>query len=103
MATERLRVGQAGVRAPYNINTPLRVAGRGATLDVLSGGRFELGLAKSGGKEWETFGVDPEKARDQVRDAMHMIPRIWTEKTFSWSSADYNVPTRVVEIGRAHV
>ncbi|MDB5466917.1 MAG: hypothetical protein JWQ46_1679 [Phenylobacterium sp.] len=96
MTTERLRVGHAGVLAPFRINTPLRVAERGATLDVLSGGRFELGLAKSGGKEWETFGVNPDTARDQVRDAMHMIPRMWTEPEFSWTSADYEVPPRNV-------
>lgn len=96
MATERLRVGHAGVLAPFNINSPLRVAERGATLDVLSGGRFEMGLAKSGGKEWETFGVDPEKARDQVRDAMHIIPRVWTEPEFSWDGPDYKVPPREI-------
>lgn len=96
MATERLRIGHAGVLAPFNINSPLRVAERAATLDVLSGGRFELGLAKSGGKEWETFGVNPETARDQVRDAMHMIPRMWTEAEFSWDSPDYKVPPREV-------
>ena len=96
MTTERLRVGHAGVLAPFRINTPLRVAERGATLDVLSGGRFELGLAKSGGKEWETFGVNPETARDQVREAMRMIPRMWTEPEFSYKSADYEVPLREV-------
>ncbi len=96
MTTQRLRVGHAGVLAPFNINSPLRVAERAATLDILSGGRFELGLAKSGGKEWETFGVNPETARDQVRDAMRMIPRMWTEKEFSWESADYKVPPREV-------
>ncbi|MET0274587.1 MAG: LLM class flavin-dependent oxidoreductase [Phenylobacterium sp.] len=96
MTTKTLRVGHAGVLAPFNINTPLRVAERAATLDVLSGGRFELGLAKSGGKEWETFGVNPDTARDQVRDAMRMIPQMWTQKEFSWTSADYTVPPREV-------
>jgi len=96
MATQRLRVGHAGVLAPFNINTPLRVAERAATLDVLSGGRLDLGLAKSGGKEWETFGVDPESARQQVRDAMHIIPRVWTEKVFAWDRPDYKVPPREI-------
>ena len=96
MSTTRLRVGHAGVLAPYRINTPLRVAERGATIDLLSKGRFELGLAKSGGKEWETFAVNPDTARDQVRDAMHMIPRMWTETEFSWKSDDYEVPPREV-------
>lgn len=96
MSTRTLRVGHAGVLAPFRINTPLRVAERAATLDVLSGGRFELGLAKSGGKEWETFGVNPDTARDEVRDAMRMIPRMWTEQEFSWSSPTYQVPPREV-------
>lgn len=96
MSTERLRVGHAGVLAPFRINTPLRVAERAATLDILSGGRVELGLAKSGGKEWETFGVNPDTARDQVRDAMRMIPRMWTEAEFSWKSDEYEVPPREV-------
>jgi alkanesulfonate monooxygenase SsuD/methylene tetrahydromethanopterin reductase-like flavin-dependent oxidoreductase (luciferase family) len=96
MATKTLRVGHAGVLAPFRINAPLRVAERGATLDLISGGRFELGLAKSGGKEWETFGVNPDTAREQVADAMRMIPRMWTEEEFSWASADYRLPPRVV-------
>ena len=96
MATKRLRVGHAGVLAPFKINSPLRVAERGATIDVLSGGRFDLGLAKSGGKEWETFGVDPDTARDEVREAMHVIPRVWTEKEFSWDTPTYKVPPREI-------
>jgi alkanesulfonate monooxygenase SsuD/methylene tetrahydromethanopterin reductase-like flavin-dependent oxidoreductase (luciferase family) len=96
LATKRLRVGHAGVLIPYKINHPLRVAERAATLDIISGGRFELGLAKSGGKEWETFGVDPRTARDEVREAMHMIPRMWTEPQFAWSSPLFDMPPREV-------
>lgn len=94
--TRRMRVGHAGVLAPFRINGPLRVAERGATLDVLSGGRFELGLAKSGGKEWETFGVDPETAREELREAIRMIPQIWTEKNFSWNTKLYQMPEREI-------
>ncbi len=96
LATGRLRVGHAGVLAPFKINHPLRVAERAATLDILSGGRFELGLAKSGGKEWETFGVDPQAAREEVREAMHMIPRMWTEPEFEWDTPLLKIPRREV-------
>ncbi|HEX2590311.1 MAG TPA: LLM class flavin-dependent oxidoreductase [Rhizomicrobium sp.] len=94
--TERMHVGHAGVLAPFRINGPLRVAERGATLDILSGGRFELGLAKSGGKEWETFGVNPDNARDELREAIQMIPQIWTEKKFGWDSKLYQMPEREI-------
>jgi alkanesulfonate monooxygenase SsuD/methylene tetrahydromethanopterin reductase-like flavin-dependent oxidoreductase (luciferase family) len=96
LKTERLRVGHAGVLAPFRINGPLRVAERAATLDILSGGRFELGLAKSGGKEWETFNVDPETARDELREALLMIPKMWTDETFSWNSKVFQMPEREV-------
>ncbi|MHB8530833.1 MAG: LLM class flavin-dependent oxidoreductase, partial [Caulobacteraceae bacterium] len=96
MATKTLRVGHAGVLAPFLINNPLRVAERAATLDILSGGRLELGLAKSGGKEWETFAVNPETARAEVAEAMRMIPRMWAEGEFSWDSPSYRMPARDV-------
>src|SRR5580658_5497510 len=96
LATKRLRVGHAGVLAPFRINNPLRVAERAATLDILSGGRFELGLAKSGGKEWETFGVDPQRARDEVAEAMRLIPRLWTEENVAFSSPTLDMPARTL-------
>ncbi|HEV2365827.1 MAG TPA: LLM class flavin-dependent oxidoreductase [Caulobacteraceae bacterium] len=96
MATRTLRVGHAGVLSPFLINNPLRVAERAATLDVLSGGRLELGLAKSGGKEWETFGVNPETARDEVAQAMRMIPRMWAPGEFSYESPGFTMPAREV-------
>ena len=58
--TERIRVGHSGVLTPFKINHPLRVAERAAVLDHLSNGRVELGLARSGGAEWTTFGIDGE-------------------------------------------
>jgi len=96
MVTKRLRVGHAGVLAPFHINNPLRIAERAATLDILSNGRFELGLAKSGGKEWETFGADPETAREEICEAMRIIPRMWTEKEFSSETGLYAMPSREV-------
>ena len=94
MRTSRMHLGHAGVLAPFRINNPYQVAERAATLDVLSKGRLELGLAKSGGKEWETFGVNPEHARSQVRDAFTIIRRFWTEPLLSYASADFNIPER---------
>ncbi|MGH6985552.1 MAG: LLM class flavin-dependent oxidoreductase [Caulobacteraceae bacterium] len=96
MATTKLRVGHAGVLAPFLINNPLRVAERAATLDILSGGRLELGLAKSGGKEWETFGVNAETARNEVAEAMRMIPKMWSDEEFASSTAGYRLPPRAV-------
>jgi alkanesulfonate monooxygenase SsuD/methylene tetrahydromethanopterin reductase-like flavin-dependent oxidoreductase (luciferase family) len=92
--TERIHLGHAGVLIPFEINHPIRVAERAAMLDVLSGGRLELGLARSGGAEWETFGVDPDRTRDMLAEALHMIPRMWTETSFKWESDLLSIPER---------
>ncbi len=94
--TRRIHLGHAGVLAPFRINHPLRVAERAAMLDVMSGGRLELGLARSGGNEWDTFGVDPATSRQQLVEAMRMIPRMWTEDVFEWKSELLEIPPRRV-------
>ena len=94
--TRRIRLGHSGVLAPFRINHPLRVAERGAWIDVLSGGRLEMGLARSGGTEWEAFLVDPASSREQLREALCMLPRMWTEASFKWESPELVIPERNV-------
>jgi alkanesulfonate monooxygenase SsuD/methylene tetrahydromethanopterin reductase-like flavin-dependent oxidoreductase (luciferase family) len=94
--TRRLRFGHSGVLAPFKINHPLRVAERAAVTDILSGGRLELGLARSGGSEWDTFGVSPESSRAELREALQMIPAMWTQEVFRWDSEHLKIPERCV-------
>lgn len=94
--TERLRIGHAGVLAPFRINHPLRVAERAAVLDHLSDGRVELGLARSGGAEWATFGVDPEQTLAELEECARLVVSAWTEPEFSWESERLQIPRRTV-------
>ena len=94
--TERIHLGHSGVLAPFAINHPIRIAERAAFLDQVSGGRLELGLARSGGTEWETFEVDPDSSREQLREAMQMIPAMWTQDEFEWGSEFATIPKRNV-------
>ena len=94
--TKRLRFGHSGILAPFKINHPLRIAERAAFADQASGGRLEVGLARSGGTEWDAFGVDPETSRDQLRELLHMLPRMWTESSFKWESELLQIPERDV-------
>ncbi len=96
MRTEQLRIGHAGVLSPFKINHPLRVAERAAVLDQLSGGRVELGLARSGGAEWATFGIDPDGTLDELEEAARLIVTAWTEPEFSWESARLAIPRRTL-------
>jgi alkanesulfonate monooxygenase SsuD/methylene tetrahydromethanopterin reductase-like flavin-dependent oxidoreductase (luciferase family) len=94
--TRRMHLGHAGVLAPFKINHPLRAAERLAMLDHISGGRAELGLARTGAGEWDTFQVDPETSRQQLVEAMRMIPKMWTQDEFSWDSPLLKIPPRNV-------
>lgn len=92
--TSRMHLGHAGVLAPFNINHPIRAAERLALLDHISGGRAELGLARTGAGEWDTFQVNPDTSRQQLIEAMRMIPKMWTQDEFSWDSPLLKIPKR---------
>lgn len=94
--TERLRIGHAGILVPFEINHPLRAAERVAMLDQISGGRVEAGLAKSGGKEWETFCISESQAAADLLEATRLLPDAWTRSPFTWESARWRVAAREV-------
>ncbi len=94
--TQHIHLGHSGVLAPFEINHPVRVAERAAFLDMISGGRMELGLARSGGTEWDAFGVNPDLSRDQLRLALQLIPQMWTQETFKSDHPLLKVPERTV-------
>ena len=94
--TERIHLGHSGVLAPFRINHPIRVAERAAFTDVISNGRMELGLARSGGTEWDAFGVDPDRSRAELREALTVIPKMWMQDSFKWKSDLLVIPERAV-------
>ena len=96
MRTSRLRIGQAGVLTPFRINHPLRVAERIAVLDHLSGGRAEVGLARSGGAEWATFEIAGDDTLIELEEAARLMATAWTEPEFSWSSPRLQIPPRTL-------
>src|SRR5436190_15374790 len=64
MQTTRIRLGHGAVVCVPQMNHPIRVAERAAVLDILSGGRLELGTARS--STWTELGgfqVDPDSTK----------------------------------------
>ena len=62
--TTNLRLGHGIMHTLPAINHPARQAERIATLDIVSGGRVELGTGEgSSAAELDAFGVDPEAKR----------------------------------------
>ncbi len=95
--TKRIRIGHAVALLPGQYNHPVRVAERAAVLDILSGGRVDLGTGRSTTLiEMDGFEVNPDETRAQWEEAVRMIPRMWTEDPFSHEGQFYTIPPRSV-------
>ena len=70
--TKRIKIGTAVVTLP--LANPLRVAENTAFVDILSNGRFALGLGSGYRKyEFEGFGVDFDTRRDIQEEALPLL------------------------------
>lgn len=70
--TERLRLGPAALN-PFTIH-PYEIAGQIATLDLVSGGRAYLGLAK--GAWLDQVGVQEERPLAGLREAVRVVEKL---------------------------
>lgn len=83
--TSRIRIGHGVVLMPFNYNHPVRVAERAAMLDLLSGGRLDLGAGRGATlQEMTLCGVDPERTYLEVEESLRMISQMWRQDEFSW-------------------
>ena len=72
--TTRLRVATGLLALP--LHHPLRVAEDAATLDALSGGRFELGVGLGAEPEaFGGFGLDPRERAARFEEALEVVRR----------------------------
>ncbi len=97
LRTARIRVGHGAVVCVPAMNHPVRVAERAAVLDILSGGRLELGTARSSTwTELGGFGADPDLTKVWWDEYVRILPRMWTEERFSFAGRSCTVPERNV-------
>lgn len=76
--TERLRIGTAILQAP--LRPAADVAEQAALVDIISGGRLELGLG-AGYRipEWEAFGADGSRRFELLEQRAAEVRRLWDE------------------------
>jgi probable F420-dependent oxidoreductase len=81
--TRELRLLTYLTVAPYR--NPLLLGKAAATLDVLSGGRFVLGLGAGYLKaEFRALGVDFDERNALVDEALEVLPMYWSGEPFSY-------------------
>ena len=93
--TEKMRLGIAVVLVP--LHHPLNIASRMATLDVVSNGRVDLGIGRSGYPyQMQPYGSDLKDVSGMVEEYLKVIPGAWTEEEFSFEGEYYHIPPREV-------
>ena len=89
-ATERIEIGTC-ILNPYTIH-PSEIAMFAATLDEISGGRFNLGLAAGAGEFLKWIDIQQDKPLKMVRETITAINRLLSGEPVSvegWSSEAY--------------
>ncbi|MCW2946532.1 MAG: luciferase family protein [Actinoallomurus sp.] len=86
--TERLRLGTGIVVLP--LHNPVHVAEEAAMVDLLSGGRLEMGVGRGyQSVEFESFGIDLGEARARFDEALDIIIGLWTQENFHFQGTFY--------------
>ncbi|MGH3496775.1 MAG: LLM class F420-dependent oxidoreductase [Nocardioidaceae bacterium] len=89
--TERIDVGSAIMQIPAR--TPAMTAMTAATLDILSEGRFRLGLGVSGPQVSEGWhGVRFDKPLGRTREYVAIVRAALARETVSFDGAHYTLP-----------
>lgn len=85
--TSRIRLGHGCVLMPFKFNPPVRVAERVAMLDILSGGRLDVGGGRGATRqEMSLFGVDVDDTYPEVEETLRILASVWRDEMFEWHS-----------------
>ncbi len=86
--TRRIRIGTAILVLPFH--DPLRVAEDAAVVDILSGGRLELGVGAGYRiEEFAGFGIDPRERGARLDEALPLLRRLFAGETVTHEGRFY--------------
>jgi len=97
MRTTTLRLGSAVIVLPWH--NPVLLAEQAATLDLVSGGRFDFGIGKGyRHSEFTGFCIPPEEAEARFEEALAVITKSWlSRERFSHQGRFWQFKDIVVE------
>ena len=89
--TTTIRLGVSVINLPYV--SPTYLAKQAATLDVLSGGRFDLGLGTGWSEpEFAATGSDPSPRGRRTVEYLAVLRTLWNDPVASFDGELYRVP-----------
>ena len=93
--TRRIRVGTAVIVVP--LHHPLVIAEEIATVDLLTGGRLDVGLGRGYQRyEFERLGQDLAESRSRWEEAVDIIMLGLSGETFSYDGKYFKIPETTV-------
>jgi probable F420-dependent oxidoreductase len=93
--TSNIRLGTSVLVLPYH--TPIQLARRIATLDVLSGGRVDVGVGAGWSRdEFEAAGTPFERRGARCDEFLQAMKEIWTKDPVSFDGEFYHIPESMV-------
>jgi len=97
MLTKQIRVGHGIVVCVPEFNHPIRIAERCAVMDIVSGGRLNVGTGRSA--TWTELGgfrANPDETKKTWDEFVHCLPKMWTEERFSYQGRSWSMPQRAI-------
>jgi probable F420-dependent oxidoreductase len=93
--TNKVRLGTSVLVLPFH--TPIELARRLATLDVLSGGRAEIGVGLGWSRdEFEAAGTPFERRGPRADEFLQAMVAIWTENPVGFKGEFYQIPESMI-------
>jgi alkanesulfonate monooxygenase SsuD/methylene tetrahydromethanopterin reductase-like flavin-dependent oxidoreductase (luciferase family) len=91
MRTRRVRIGLAAAILPFH--DPIRLAEELAMVDILSGGRLDVGVGRGNRPvEFEGYRVPQIENRERFEEALEIMVRAWTKERFSFEGRHFTIP-----------
>jgi alkanesulfonate monooxygenase SsuD/methylene tetrahydromethanopterin reductase-like flavin-dependent oxidoreductase (luciferase family) len=97
MQTKKIRVGLGIVVCVPEFNHPIKIAERTAVLDILSGGRLEVGTGRSA--TWTELGgfrSDPDTTKKSWDEFVRCLPKMWTQESYRYDGEFWSMPERTI-------
>lgn len=88
--TKTIHIGTSVMLLPFH--NPVRLAEDAATVDVISRGRFELGVGVGYKvEEFESFGISSKERGARTNEGLEIIRRLWEGETLTFEGKYYSV------------